>query len=197
MTKILSQEEEELLHGVKKPSERGGRLPLFFRAEVDEIRADDRPMAQIAETWEVSYDTIMRVKQSGRFRHCVYIPRDEVDRSIPYSERECMKDQPTDPNNKDFHAYKSGRRDKLTSQERLDISLDKRVDTIIAADYEISVSTVRSIRRKFGRIKRNGFYSRETIEMVKRETRTHEEIGRLFGMPVATVKAIKSGEFDG
>jgi len=80
----LSQEEDEVIHGVRPPRLRGGRMSSLYRAEVDEIAADTRPRAQIAADWGISYDTVSRVKQVGRFKNVPYIPRDECDRTINY-----------------------------------------------------------------------------------------------------------------
>jgi hypothetical protein len=81
---VQSQVEEEMVAGAKPPAERGGRLPIFYRTEVEAIKRDERPIEEIAHSWGVSYDTIQKVKQRGRFANVPYIPRDEIDRRINY-----------------------------------------------------------------------------------------------------------------
>ena len=84
-TRILTRAEDEIIYGVRPPSERGGRLPIFYRDEVEAIRADQRAVAAIARDWGVAIDTIRRVKRRGCFSDFEYIPRDEINRIVTYN----------------------------------------------------------------------------------------------------------------
>lgn len=192
----MTQAEEEMMHGHKEPMRRGGRVPIFYRHEVDNIRADMRPYADIAETWNVSYDTILKVKQAARFKDVPYIARDELDRRVNYRSglpvQLSMRDYPVAKATKRGRPFKGGRQHPLTNEERSAISLDIRQAKIVAAQYNISVSYVAQIRREMGTVAiRRGPLTQGAIDSIKADARPYAEIAIVWKIPVQVIKHLK------
>lgn len=189
--RTVSQIEEEMMLGVRSPSERGGRLPTFYRSEVESIRADTRTIREIAQSWGVSITTITRVQMRGRYRNTPYIPRDEVDRSVSYvrtHEARPKRERPGRP-------FKSGRA-ALTAQEIADIVNDDRPVREIAEDYQLTVEYVRKLRLKHGAVS-NGSrtITPRLVRSILRDQRSDAETAVAFKINRLTVQDIRDGKY--
>lgn len=198
---IVSREQEEDIYGEKSAFERGGRLPAFYRAEVDAIRLDMRSMQQIADAYKVSITTIARVKQRGRFAGIPYIPRDEVDRREAYPEGETRA-----PQMKDFVVPKTGRRGRpfangraaLTDAEMASVLHDPRHPRDVAAHWGLATSYVISLRRRHG-IAQRGPLSEAVKQMIRDDPREPEVLAVIYKLPAKVIRHMKeygSGEPD-
>lgn len=193
----MTQAEEEMLKGASKPSERSGRLPIFYRAEVEQIRADTRAPAVIAAAWGVAFDTIQRVRQAGRFRNVPYIPRDEIDRRQGQaSEQKAMSHYQTTPVHKRGRPFKSGRETPLSEEEILSIVSDQRQATIVAAEYSVSTSYVNNLKSKAGLSAKGRTMTPDKVKAIIADQRDPALISRDFKVPKAVVEALKRGAAD-
>lgn len=129
-----------------------GRLPLYYRAEVERIKADPRPHSIMAEVEGVSLTTIMKVRSAGKFEGVEYIARDEIDRQ---AQREGF--QPTMKealSNTRSEQLKRGRpfksRRRMTDEERRAIAYHPQEAHIVAEKYGVSVAYVYRMRREYG-----------------------------------------------
>lgn len=195
--RTMSQIEEEMLRGLKPPSMRGGRFPAFYRAEVEVIRADKRGLQEIADSWGVSIDTICRVQMRGRFKNVEYVPRDEVDRRIPYEVTRTHADEPTPYTEVRGRPFKSGR-PALTSEEILAIVNDTRSPREIAWEYELTVNYVRKLRIKHGALSnRVSKITPGLVRSIKLDKRTPTEIASAFKVSTQFVKDVRQGRYGG
>lgn len=192
----MTRTQEEEIHGVRVPSKRGGRIAIFYRDEVEAIRKDKRPIMEIAEAWDVSFDTIQRVRQAGRFKDVPYIPRDEVDRRVSYLTglpvQPTMSEFPVSRGGKKGRPFKSGREDALTEDERSLIASDKRRAHVVAAEYNVSPNYVNKIRREAGvSVPHRGPLTQATMDAIKADGRPYADIAIAFRVPALLVKKLK------
>jgi len=173
---------------------RKGGVPKFFKHEVEAIREDERPLTDIAHDWACSFDTILRVRQQGRFADVPYIARDELDMAVdPVSglianppAREMLKE------NKRGRPFKSGRRDPVTAVERAQIAQDPRHAQLVASDYKISRAYVNQIRREMGTtLLHRAPLTKSSIDQIRADGRRYEDIAHAFRVPIALVRWIK------
>lgn len=181
-----------------KPSKhRPGRLPLFYRSEVDRIRADTRSDTAVAEAEGVSRLTISRIRETGKYKGIPYIARDEVDREAQargeqthmvyqYRKRTAMGRPPV-----------SGRLPP-NDDERKAIAYDKREASVVAQAYGVSRSFVYKMRNQFGvrwvRVDPLTPFQREKFEALK-HTKDVEALSRALNLPALVVQALLDGEF--
>jgi hypothetical protein len=191
----MDREQEESIYGEREPMARGGRIAKFYRAEVELIKQDGRPLNEIAEEWGVSYDTILRVKERGRFLGVPYIPRDEVDRRLNYGGERLqpvMKDFPLVRGRKKGRPFKSGRTAPFTEAERQEVAQDLRHAKELAAEYNVSVSYIERIRREMGVSHiRRGPLNEKIVAAIKADQRRYEEIASKWKIPTSVVQQIK------
>ncbi len=177
---------------------RGGKLPKFYRDEVDRIRMDTRPIAVIAEAWGVSFDTIQRVCQAGRFADVPYIPRDEAHLTPEgnYSEARQIHAVPAKAP-KRGRPFKSGRREPLTEEEQRFILADLRPASAVAKELGVSAGYINTFRRENGLTsRRNGPLDHNTIEQIRADTRSHAEIAAAHSLPLIVVRHLKGANND-
>jgi hypothetical protein len=207
---LLSEEAEKLLAAITPPKtytglptevnirealRKPGRVPKFYRDEVEQIKQDTRRIEDIAASWGVSFDTIQRVRQAGRFKHVPYIPRDEIDRRVNYLTGEpvqpTMSEFPVPPSPKRGRPFGSGRREPMNDEEKLAIATDPRPPRDVAQEYGVSTSYVNKLRRQAFDARR-GALSKGTIEAIRADERPHAVIARSYRVPIALVEHIKS-----
>lgn len=176
---------------------RPGRLPLFYRHEVERIKADPRSDIAVAEAEGVSRITIARVRETGKYKGIPYIPRDEIDR-----EAQARGEQP--------HMYDQykvshmrGRRtvagaEPPSEDMRRAMAYDKREAAQVAAAYGVSKSFVYKMRNKFGvrwvRVDPLSPFQRQRFDALK-HTRDVEAMSRALNLPALVVQALLDGEF--
>jgi|GEM_PF-5116645 len=195
--RVLTQIEDELWNGVKPPSKRGGRVPKFYRKEVERIRADQRTLAEIAMAEGVSITTIMRVKQIGRYKNVPYIPRDEYDRSKAYTVRKMVEEANRGVERRRGRPFKSGR-GPLTDEEKERIVFERRPYAEIAQAYGITVATVNRIKYEYNR----QLYDNDAMhtahkamhEAIRKDPRHPQLIAQAYKVPGQVVLAIKRGD---
>lgn len=150
---VQSQDEEEMRLGFKEANRRGGRLPKFYRAEVEAIRADKRPTSTMAQVLGVGVSLIEHVRGIGRYRKTPYVPRDEIDRRDVYKSS-------GDPINdaiarikasKGIH-WRAGRgfssgRGPLTPDDHVKLLTDPRPAWEVANEMQLTVPFVQKYRR--------------------------------------------------
>lgn len=197
---------EDQMRGQDKPAcQRGGRLPVFYRSEVNMILADHRTLREIAETWQVSLDTISRVKQLGRFRTVPYIARDEIDRTLAYNGmrlQKTMKDQHDEVTAARPERYRRGRpfasgREPLTEADKLAIAMAEGTVQEIAADSGVSPTYVKRLRRDYiMEVHRSKRLSPALVQAIIADTREVTAIAVAFKIPSALIIEIKAGRYD-
>lgn len=186
----VTREEEELLKGLRRPSERGGRLPTFYREEVDRIRQDTRPLVDIAEAWGVAIDTIRRVQQRGSFAAVPYIPRDEVDRSEKYPDYADAAIAYVQGQVRPGRPFASGR-PALTDAELAEILVDKRPAKEIAHSYGLRTTYVQMLKRQLKYIEDVPVTLKVTIQGDQRDVDT---LSRAYKVPKHIVEEIKRAD---
>lgn len=184
---------DALVENVGVVKSRGGKLPKFYRNEVDRIRGDTRPIAVIAEAWGVSFDTIQRVCQAGRFIGVPYIARDEV----------FLTPEGNYTSARQFHVavgkapkrgrpFKTGRREPLTEQEQKLVLTDLRPSAELAIELRVSAKYISTFRRMNGVITRHTRpLDHITIDRIKADTRSHVEIAAAHSLPLILVQHLK------
>lgn len=189
----VTREEEILLRGLKSPSQRGGRLPAFYREEVDKIRQDTRSIEEIAEHWGVAVHTIRRVQGRGAFAAVPYIPRDEVDRATKYPDYADAAQRYLDGYKPMGRPFASGR-GPLTIVEEVAILTDKRPAREIAHSFGLKTSYVQ-------RMKRELMYLEDvdvtTLGNIRADTRDHATIAKAHKVPVHIVERVKNEQDEG
>lgn len=164
-----------------------GRAPAFYRAEVEAIQMDERPTADIAAEYKVSFDTIQRVKQLGRFQNTPYIARDDDP-----THREVITPIPT--NSKRGRPFKSGRRQAFSEIELEGLAGDPREAREVAATYGVTPDYVNKVRRAYGTaMQRRGPLDHRTIAAIRIDPRNINAIASAYKVPGELVQRIKDG----
>lgn len=191
---VKSREEEEMEKGVRPPKERGGRLPMFYRSEVDEIQNSLEKHAILAERFGVSVETIKRVREVGAFADIPYVARDEVDRKKPKVTTKVRAFAKSNGGHRG-RPFKSGR-GPLTLGEKRAIAASMTPIAETAHSFGISIQLVKKIRMEMGgaaiRIKP---VSHRIVRDVHKDTRPLQEIADAHHLPVQIVRSIKEGTF--
>lgn len=170
---------------------RKGGVPKFFKHEVLAIREDDRPIGEIAETWGCAFDTILRVRQQGRFKDVPYVARDEIEVVDGVPQRVIMRDFSM-VGSKKGRPFKSGRREPLTKEEMVAIAQDPRHSHQVAAEYMISRAYVAKIRREMGTTLLHRVPLTDgIIAQIEADPGGYEDIALKYRVPTALVKWIK------
>lgn len=170
---------------------RKGGVPKFFKHEVLAIREDERTIGDIAVAWNCSFDTILRVRQQGRFANIPYVARDEIEMVDGVAHRVIMRDF-SPVGSKKGRPFKSGRKMALTQEEMVAIAQDARHSNIIAKDYNISRAYVNKVRRELGTVLLHRVPLTDAIiDEIKRAPGRYEDIALFNRVPVALVKWIK------
>ena len=176
----------------KPPTRHKGGVPKFFSHEVAAIRADPRTIVEIAEEWACSFDTILRVRQQGRFASVPYVARDDV-QTIEGSERRIiMREYQPATASKKGRPFKSGRREPISSKEMIAIAQDARHANLVAKDFQISPAYVNKIRREMGTaLIHRAPLTDGTIAQIEAAKGGYEDIALTYRIPTALVKWIK------
>lgn len=181
----------------------GGRQPIFYAHEVDEIRADKRSSAVVADEWGVSYDTIQRVRQRGRFRGVPYVTKEQASlrRKYPplFSTEPVEEWQPPKPDaftttkpNPVGRKFSSGRA-PLTLDEIAAILVDKRPTRAIARDYHLQSNYVQKLKRDYATeddLKERIERCRDAVLADDRDVKT---LSMAYKLPRGVIERIKHG----
>lgn len=172
------------------PKRRPGRTPALYRQEVESIRADTRPIKDIAAYWGVSENTIRRVQGRGVHASNPYVPVEDY-------EREVTRAAPAPARPRTTGAAHIGRpfksRGPLTEDERKAIMLSQEPIRDIAERYKVSTGTVsrlRALGRNTMPLLADG--TPMTLEQaVLADVRDDATVARRFGVTVTTVRYIR------
>lgn len=175
------QEEARAFHDGRGRQKRG-RAPSLYRAEVDAIKRDGRPVAKIAREYGVSHMTIRRVKEIGMFAGVPYVPADEYERIIPAR-------QMTQYDKRQGRPLKRGR--EFTNEEiQFIISCDWTLDDL-AHHFTVSRSTIGRLQQKW----RGWFPKGQRLEeIIRADPRQHHEIARQYLLSEHMVRQIQVGK---
>lgn len=180
----------EVLRIERATKQRGG-MPKFFKHEVEAIREDKRIIAEIAQEWGCSFDTIMRVRQQGRFKDVPYVARDDIEMVEGVEHRTVVQNYRA-PRVKKGRPFKSGRREPVTAKEMADIAQDARASFEVAEDYNVSRAYVNKVRREMGTtLYHRAPLTEGIIAEIAADGRSYNELALAYRIPLALVRWIK------
>jgi hypothetical protein len=170
---------------------------------VDAIREDNRSSATVADEWGVSYDTIQRVRQRGRFAGVPYICKEQaaVRRKYPTlldttpveevlaAHFEKHKPEPKKPLPVG-RKFLSGRA-PLALDEIAAILVDKRPARIVARDYHLQSNYVMKLRRDYASDSDYAAKVERLRDRILADKRELTKLAVVYKLPVKVIEGIK------
>jgi hypothetical protein len=164
-----------------------GRASKFTRDEANIIIADDDALHVLAIRYNTSVPTLMRIKSMGKWRGVPYVAKDErgVDpETLPVPSDDPSKVRmPGRPHN-------TGRYATISDEEARAIAVDNRTAQAVAAEYNITPSYVRAIRRM---LEKAGLKQLSVLDIIRAGAEIGVplmELSRTHGIPTVVIQKL-------
>ena len=166
-----------------------GRKPALTRAEAKAVKDDMRPYHEIAASYGISKETIMRVKRTGRYKDIPYIPSDVDPQEYGLLPR--MSDYPRPTNGMRGRPFRTGR-GPLSDDELASLLADLRPVDKVAAEFNVPIDYVRRQRKKH-RISagREALISEDVKVLIAIDKRPNWMLAREYKCPEFIIERIK------
>jgi uncharacterized protein YerC len=166
-----------------------GRRAALTRAEAQAVKEDMRPYEQIAKSFGISKDTIMRVKRKGRYKDVPYIPSDVDPAEYGYLPR--MSDYTRPRAGVKGRPFKNGRA-PLTEDEIAALLADRREAQDVADTFNVPLDYVRRLRKKHKVVTvREQGMPEETKVLIALDPRPNWMLAREYKYPEFIIEKIK------
>jgi hypothetical protein len=166
-----------------------GRKAALTRAEAKAVKEDMRPYWQIAESYGISKETIMRVKRTGRYKDIPYIPSDVDPREYGLKPR--MSDYPRPSSGRRGRPLRTGR-PPLNDDEYAALLADLRAPELVALEFNVPVDYVRRQRKKHKiAAGREALLSEDIKVLIAIDKRPNWMLAREYKCPEFIIERIK------
>ncbi len=166
-----------------------GRKPALTRAEAKAVKEDMRPYTEIAASYGISKETIMRVKRTGRYKNIPYIPSDVDPQEYGLLPR--MSDYPRPTGGQRGRPFRTGR-GPLSDDEYAAMLADLRTPDLVAAEFNVPIDYVRRQRKKHKiAAGREALISEDVKVLIAIDKRPNWMLAREYKCPEFIIERIK------